>query len=65
MIGLEDTDLAKALAMLAAKLPEVSAAIVCEDLDIKQLDALLAILADTTHCVRDLRCRWFGTRAGS
>ncbi|HVK24325.1 MAG TPA: hypothetical protein VM677_23465 [Actinokineospora sp.] len=60
MINIEDTDLAKALAMLAAKAPQVAAAIIREDLGIDQVDALLAILAETERFVRDLRLRWFG-----
>ncbi|WP_436501483.1 hypothetical protein [Actinokineospora sp. HUAS TT18] len=60
MIRLEDTDIAKALAMLAAKAPLVSAAIIREDLAVEQVDALLTILANTTDCVRELRFRWFG-----
>lgn len=60
MIGLEDTDVAKALAMLAAKAPQVSAAIVREDLTVEQVDALLAILAETARHIQELRSRWFG-----
>ncbi|CRK61395.1 hypothetical protein [Alloactinosynnema sp. L-07] len=60
MIGLEDTDVATALAMLAAKAPQVSAAIVREDLTVEQVDALLAILTHTRHHMRELRFRWFG-----
>ncbi|CRK58706.1 hypothetical protein [Alloactinosynnema sp. L-07] len=60
MIRIEDTDIAKALAMLAAKAPQVSAAIIREDLAVEQIDALLTILTDTTGYVRELRFRWFG-----
>jgi hypothetical protein len=61
VIGLEDTDVAKALAMLAAKAPRISAAIIREDLDVEQVDALLTILVDTANHVRELRVRWFGS----
>ncbi|CRK61808.1 hypothetical protein [Alloactinosynnema sp. L-07] len=64
MIGLEETDVAKVLAALGAKLPHVAAAIVREDLDVEQVDALLVILDGTTHHVRELRFRWFGTVVG-
>lgn len=59
MIGLEDTDVAKVLAALGAKAPKVAAAIVREDLTVEQVDALLTILGDTAHHVRELRFRWF------
>lgn len=59
MIGLEDTDVAAVLAALGAKAPKVAAAIVREDLTVDQVDALLTILADTSHHVRELRFRWF------
>lgn len=59
MNGLEDTDVAKARSMLAAKAPRVAAAIVREDLTVEQVDALLVILADTAYHLRELRSRWF------
>lgn len=65
MIGLEDTDVAKALAMLAAKAPQVSAAIVREDLTVEQVDALLAILAEAARHIQALRSRWFGAVVGT